>query len=168
MGITETQAAFAFFFAVLYAAMLTGLAGLQPFPWGFGAEPTPHRWRLLWRLVVATLLLNLLPLMLFAYGYLALSHYKTELTFWLIVLAGLSGMAVFAPYRLYHVLIVLTRGSAIALYDEGVGRDDSEEVSRRLRAIRKWPSGHILACVFYLLPFLLLLFLATGSPFPRI
>ena len=106
------------------------------------------------------MVLNILPIMLFAYTYLSLSNYSSELSFWLIVLAGLSSLSVFSPYRLYHLLIVGLKDSRFRLYDETPGNDDRPAIKQRLSGIRAWPTGHFLALVLYLIPLASLVTLA--------
>ena len=163
MELTELQGIFGFFYAVQYSSMLGSLGGLQPFPWGFAHESSPHRWRLAWRLVVSLVVLNVLPLIVFAYGYLELDSYQEPLGIWIIVFAGMASFAVYAPYRIYHVLYVLLKGTVLDLYDETQGRDDSPTIKSRLAAIRPTVFGHFLAIFYYSLPFCMLMYFASWA-----
>ena len=154
---TEIQQIYAFFCAVMYAGMLNSLVGLAPFPWGFLAESSPLKGRLAWRLLVSIVILNVAPILIFAWGYLSLDSFGArQIVFWDIVLIGLCSLSVFSSYRFYHFIIVSLNGTCIDLYDQ------SERISgglTRLSKIRNSWTGHFAATIVYLLPLILVILL---------
>ncbi len=147
---TTAQQIFSIFFAVLYGAMLTSISGLQAFPWGFPAE-RGKRIRLAWRLLVALLCFNILPFLIFASGYMVLASHETSALTYLSVLGiAVSSLSVFAPYRIYHWLMVALRDGAFSLYDTA-----DYEIVRNSRSIRESPLGQFLALIIYGLAFFL-------------
>ena len=148
---TEQQL-FSIFYAVLYGAMLTSLGGLRAFPWGFPIESSGKR-RLLWRLFTAVICFNIVPFFVFAGGYSFLSCSSgSAVTYWHVFVIAAASLSVYAPYRLYHILMVALNGTCMALYDE---KDYCEIVGNR--KIRESMIGHTLAFVFYGGLFLILL-----------
>lgn len=107
---------FAVFYAVLFGAMLSSLRGFVAFPWGqalsslsYRKEPPPRRnkYRYLARLLLSIVILNLLPILMFA-GYFRLFGGKVEtdqFPLWQVMLIALSALGVYAPYRLWHAVI---------------------------------------------------------------
>jgi hypothetical protein len=157
----DIQQVFTFFYAVLYGGMLNGLAGLEPFPWGFLGNKLceedvrpPERLRLVWRLFFALLILNVLPLLIFAWGYVSLTNHTTSPPFFHLVLAGLAALVVFAPYRFYHWAIIRLHNKGCKLYSS----DDYNRV-RKNRGIRDSAAGQFIAVVTYSVPFALMIWL---------
>jgi FtsH-binding integral membrane protein len=146
--------------------MLNGLAGLRAFPWGF---PAPRLLgdetvgRLAWRLTFSLMTLNMLPLLIFAWGYSALSAYKPPSDpFWQLVLVGLAALVVFAPYRLYHAAIVGWRESPyLRLYSPQEYKKVKED-----RALRESTCGHLFGTAIYSVPFSLMMCLLSGTAAP--
>lgn len=146
------QQLFSIFYAVLYGAMLTSLGGLRAFQWGFPAEVN-GKLRLVWRLFVSILCLNVAPFLVFATGYsvLACSSGNT-ITYWKVFCISAASLSVYAPYRLYHVIMIGLKGTCIAIYNEKEYREIVDA-----RKIRESEFGHMLALLFYCGLFLLLL-----------
>jgi hypothetical protein len=141
---TIAQNLFTVFYGVLFAAMLSGLTGLFAFPWGFPQE-NDGKARLLWRLVVSILCFNVLPFLIFALGFEALGGRVGALAPWQVFCVAFASLSVFAPYRLYTLLLVLLdRVPCLALYSPS----DLEKVIKK-RSIRKSVTGNLLAVAFY-------------------
>lgn len=112
------QQIFAVFFAILFGAMLSSLKGFVAFPWGQALSSSPafddgRIYRR--RLSLSILILNVLPIVLFAivfrlWGAQAGAH-ANHLSVWTLLRVALSAMGVYAPYRFFHGVITcrLTR-----------------------------------------------------------
>lgn len=117
-----SQQLFAVFYAVLFGAMLSSLKGFVPFPWGQVLRiPHTRSKRLLWlryvlRLLVSIIVLNALPLLLFGGIFRLLANSSeicsNQLTLGRLLLIGGSALGVYAPYRLFHFLVIITGRSS--------------------------------------------------------
>jgi hypothetical protein len=138
------QNLFAVFYGVLYAAMLSSLTGFRAFPWGFLAEPT-GKLNLLWRLAVAIVCFNVVPFLVFALGFQLLSAQCGVPTYWQVFAIAIASLSVFAPYRLYTLIVVfLRRSQRLSLY---CGEEYKNIIEKR--SIRDSVFGNVLAITFY-------------------
>jgi hypothetical protein len=151
---THAQQLFAIFYAVLYGTMLTSLGGLRCFQWGFpAAENTAERSRLAGRLFLSLLCLNLAPFAIFAAAYTILgARPEAAPNYVHIFCVAIAALSVYAPYRLYHLCMVVLRKTPLAPYtNEEYEEFDSD---RNIRA--SW-LGHLLGTLFYAALFFLVL-----------
>ena len=146
----ETQQIFTIFYAVLFGAMLTSIGGLRAFPWGFPAEKD-GKGRLIWRLIISIICFNIIPFLLFSAGYSVLDNTSVNsVSFWQVVIIAIASLSVYAPYRLYHLFMVLFNGTMLELYPV----QEYEEIIGK-RTIRESKLGHTLAFIFYIGIFML-------------
>lgn len=137
-----TQQVFTLFFAVLYGVMLTSGGGFRLFPWGQSIEGSRPATRRIW---ISVVLLTLVPVVGFLWLYNRASVIpQSDLG---LGLAALSGLSVFAPYRVYHAVSALLQRTRWALY----GDAEWQDITRR-RQMSRVPWGHLVAATVYCLP----------------
>jgi len=156
---SSTQELFSLFYAVSFGAMLASTRGLRPFPWG---ADKPQSWiQSYWRIFFSLFWLNLVPFGIFAVGFIAFEAKQTHSIVTVstkeVFIAALCSLSAFAPYRIYHFLMILLQEKQIApLYDEIEYKQIVAE-----RKLGKCLKGHALAILVYLLP---LSFLLLSNP----
>lgn len=146
----ETQQIFSMFYAILFGTMLSNVISFRAFPWGvlgFIGVGLRREWV---RLVIAVLMFNILPFIIFAFGYTLLGHVAEPDVLWIIYSAFLS-LVVFAPYRAWHAL---QNYNSEWCYTKGEWSEIENE-----RNIKNTVAGNLMASILYMLPLLILPFL---------
>lgn len=181
MTLSPAQQVFMVFYAILYGTSLGSLSSFVPFPWG--DIDTRKRLR---RIPLSLFVLNILPFVYFLVMFFLLKsqpfcfHNWFQKLFALLVL--LSSLGVFAFYRLYHIIFYCDskrpkpcfwpkycseeKGESCAdlkdcrrEYLGGQIKDCSQYIeTQRNTEWDKWNVwGNLIAFLFYLTPFIILL-----------
>ena len=144
----EAQTVFSIFYAVLYGAMLSNLGSLKSFPWGFLSESKDIQIKLITRLLSSIIFFNIIPFAIFSGEMHLLGNVSQGMTPVCIALASYSSLAVFIPYRIYHIILS---------YRPELFYETEEWINiKKDRKFRSCPSGHTLAALFYASPIFLL------------
>lgn len=152
---TEAQTLFSVFYAVLYGALLSGMSSFRAFPWGLWQEPErKEQQRLLARLFISIIVINIIPFILFAIGYQIFSAIDGALGFGLALLVAMSALSVYSAYRIYHLILTVFHES---LYSE----EEWKEIITT-RRFRGSVSGYFIASVLYGLPLLIAWLVVRG------